>query len=978
MAIIPHPDALPGDATDWAIQAAILKPFPLSPPPPVVSPTVQIHPPSEDGSVEVVPSPPPRQPVHRPLAIPSDPPLDADDPKGVLFPKFSDVVKRRPRNALSVTIAGRYKLDEIPTVTESYSRRERENFAASDAISDRIRAMLNNPFGKENLVQCFKSQAEIQHTWLPLWKSGLVDEEGWAKLRIAFPELSSDFYDLLHEFGDVNFNPLRGFHGPDWDQETDINVERKRMASAALLHFDGDVAALVRWIGGPHTNAHRDYAATLAFVEDKLPPVLFNELERLYYDGIPRYVNASATAANFWAFHNYGNHSSVDTDPSKSYKALVKDSKRGFAILFDERLIPFLLNCHQTPQGLVDLDTMFKEPRNIFDSTCRIFPWCLAINDWTNIRYEYPFPRDSAELAFMIWIFNLRITYPLLEIYLSDDDASGAFRWMKHHPNTVGMHTSVQCNTGVLNTGGTFGGNTTPANWSILGDARQLLAQWFWLHEPNVEELAAPFLPPLQLDPDPSPDIVAGFAPADPDIINTGVLDADGNRRPPPFKHHVDDNPYGDIRPYIPRAVASSTMALYTVLGQPTPYTLNPLSLEKLDLRLNPYRKCLGRQYNSRALTVGMCPHKREQLLQYLDLWLQQPSFTLLEASKITGILEHHTRYTPWARPWFFAIQNAMRAKFKAVYHIVRRRFNKLATNKLRQRYAKELPPTLWKRIDGLVSQAEARLLWNFDSKIKHVPSIRSALLTIKEHVHYDPNPFSAYIGYIIPRAPSGDSYGDASTTGGGGGAYSRRFKFWFDLVYTATTIHRATHLKASDPDFVHINSLEFIVVVLQVAAIIQRFRDLRASNDTNFFPRGIPAKPVALIWTDNTSAKSWGNRLTTKSLQGQGLLEIFATLLRLDELGLNCDHIKGEDNILADDLSRQQSFTDPLSSRLPKLSLKHPEIMHWDYFLPSQELLLSLSSRLSSASKPVTLNPQRRLGRFVPAASITFSSPEI
>jgi hypothetical protein len=36
----------------------------------------------------------------------------------------------------------------------------------------------------------------------------------------------------------------------------------------------------------------------------------------------------------------------------------------------------------------------------------------------------------GAELGFMVWLYNLRITYPLLEIYIADDDISGAFRLM--------------------------------------------------------------------------------------------------------------------------------------------------------------------------------------------------------------------------------------------------------------------------------------------------------------------------------------------------------------------------------------------------------------------------------------------------------------------------------------------------------------------------------------------------------------------
>jgi hypothetical protein len=40
------------------------------------------------------------------------------------------------------------------------------------------------------------------------------------------------------------------------------------MATAALLHFNGSVADMVRWVGGPHVGAHRDHHVTLRKLEE--------------------------------------------------------------------------------------------------------------------------------------------------------------------------------------------------------------------------------------------------------------------------------------------------------------------------------------------------------------------------------------------------------------------------------------------------------------------------------------------------------------------------------------------------------------------------------------------------------------------------------------------------------------------------------------------------------------------------------------
>jgi hypothetical protein len=113
-----------------------------------------------------------------------------------------------------------------------------------------------------------------------------------------------------------------------------------------------------------------------------------------------------------------------------------------------------------TPQGLVDLNTPYKNPRPIFDSSFCPHPWCFSINDWTHKDNEPELTFAGAELGFMIWLYNLRITYPDLEIYNADDNVSGAFRLMKYHPNCMAMHTFIQGFFGVVNTGGTFGDNT--------------------------------------------------------------------------------------------------------------------------------------------------------------------------------------------------------------------------------------------------------------------------------------------------------------------------------------------------------------------------------------------------------------------------------------------------------------------------------------------------------------------------------------
>ena len=79
------------------------------------------------------------------------------------------------------------------------------------------------------------------------------------------------------------------------------------MTTACLLHFDGDVANMVRWIGGPHTNAHLNVQKVLTTLEPVIEKDVFDDVKRILTLGAPAYCNSSASEKNFQEFKNYGN-----------------------------------------------------------------------------------------------------------------------------------------------------------------------------------------------------------------------------------------------------------------------------------------------------------------------------------------------------------------------------------------------------------------------------------------------------------------------------------------------------------------------------------------------------------------------------------------------------------------------------------------------------------------------------------------------
>jgi len=86
-----------------------------------------------------------------------------------------------------------------------FGRSKRERFALSlDKLDPRIRAKLDQPFGKDNLTQCFYAEPAFWHTFVLLLKSGFLSNSNWAGLVAADPTALS-FSQLFDLHAPVDF-----------------------------------------------------------------------------------------------------------------------------------------------------------------------------------------------------------------------------------------------------------------------------------------------------------------------------------------------------------------------------------------------------------------------------------------------------------------------------------------------------------------------------------------------------------------------------------------------------------------------------------------------------------------------------------------------------------------------------------------------------------------------------------------------------
>ena len=165
----------------------------------------------------------------------------------------------------------------------------------------------------------------------------------------------------------------------------------------------------------------------------------------------------------------------------------------------------------------------------------------------------------------------------------------------------------------------------------------------------------------------------------------------------------------------------------------------------------------------------------------------------------------------------------------------------------------------------------------------------------------------------------------------------------------------------ATPAGLVHINVLEFIIVLLQLAAAITRDRD--GFQVAKLHP--ICPLHKLLIRSDNSPSRNWAHKMLAKSERGQLFVSIYAKLLDQTYLTVDCSHIAGIDNNLADFISRSLSVPISHQTCCQQIFQEEPRLHPYCFFRPHPNLIFCLMSRLSTTQWQVSRPLPKSLGRF-------------
>ena len=820
--------------------------------------------------------------------------------------------------------------------------------------------------GKKSATVAFTSEITLRHVVPSLVDHNLssyFSPSEWERVREATP-LFHQYEQVYKRYRHIDPTDIQGYGMYEWyKDEQEFNEDRILYSSAALFHLQFNVEDLVRYIGGPHIASHRDPEAIRKRLSHIPQDVMSEYMHRVIY-GAPRVVQAHNTEANFLEYYSHGNHKSCSVNADEYKKVMVKDSKRGNTILVHQDLLPFVKDLHVTPQGIVDADNEWKNSRPVYDSTFRPTPWAMAINDHVDTDTEGECTFLHSFLRYCQYLWNIRITYPKERIYVGDDDVKNAFRLVKNNPAAVSMHGFR--GNGLLGfcTGQSFGDNYSPSNFDIFAVVRTLHAIWLWNNEPEqCRQKSSKYIDDIKFDH--NLNDTREFAAAYKDSKNPGVLDGDGNRLPPQYVAHVDDHLYADVEAHMPTTVACSVVSLDDVFGGSHKFQELVISEEKLFLTYSEKRVLLGFLPDTRAMLVRLSPRRRTKLIALLKKgnWTTtRKSATLKELAQVFGMLRSAAEFFPWALAQLLALQQIIRIAVRKGY----------AYAKMRQRFSHReieyvqriMPRELSFRLRFIREKHMLKALWSSKIAVKIDADAKKGLKRLYDRLVTD-LPWETHIGHIVDRDYAIRSTQDASHLAIG--VQIPALRIFLLLPYSAKTV---SQIKVDRK--VHINVLEFIAIFLVQVIFLHEYRCA---------PTQFPPTPTCLCEGDNTSANSWITKLSTESTMGQNALRYYAEYTLHSPVALNTKHIKGELNIVADDISRVNELFSPkrhclhdlpYSDLITQICTKYEEMKSWRIFLPSPEILCDLRSILSSESFMEAPSQRKTLGRYATVESIS------
>ena len=699
------------------------------------------------------------------------------------------------------------------------------------------------------------------------------------------------------------------------------------------------IPLIISCLRGEYTGDYRDPFAIVSILrEHNCPEHILNDILRVFTVGAPAQFKFNSSSHNLTPFITYGNHSSANKHIDIAWETITKELDRSYAFALPDWTIPFIPHLHLSPLGILIKEG--KKPRIIIDHSFEPTLDTICVNRMHHITNEIAIEYGSSMMRHLIRIANLRISYPTAPLYLFDTDVTGAFRHVKYNPFIASAFSYSANGRVLIPTAQDFGSTTSPSNYEPLALGHAWLSQAY--SSPDHSHLLSKhksYLDMIHFD-HPESHTIASLMP---DPLNQGVhvLEMISNTLHIP---HVDDNLMADILDRIKQAIVASAESCFTIFGDRCDHIRPcPLSLEKLKQgSCSPIRTQLGISINTNLLTVGLPVDKHLKIQHQMEAFhLRRKCCSILEGATLLGLLEHIGTYLPWFRHVYGNIRASFNdALRKSNINIERSDAYINCLNAITHLEGSDLVHHL-KHLARMKAKAIYKAGGNKDA-IRITFDFRQDLnliLALSSDIHLWTTP----IPHIIPRTPDYTAFCDSCSYGAGG--YSPELGFMWHIFWpkkvTAKCIDVA--LPSMDESNTHINLLEYASILITYAIAQCTLRDHPSLRHHSY--------PTLRIHTDNTTAQCWTYKAASSADKGAKDLARINCSLQLGAcLGLHAVHIKGDDNFIADDISRIANDS-PFAPQLQTIVHRHNVLQSCSLYPVPPNLFSVLSGLLSSTT---------------------------
>jgi hypothetical protein len=278
---------------------------------------------------------------------------------------------------------------------------------------------------------------------------------------------------------------------------------------------------------------------------------------------------------------------------------IAKEHRNRYNMPLSVWIFRYLPHAFMTPQHM--LIAFMKNARLIFDATKRFTALSTPLNMMTSTSEETELDCLYGDVALLLYerIWDLRVTYPNMDIILHANDVKSCFKQMKLQPDVMPAFSIVVAIFMYLQSALPFGMDFSPQNWEPVRRVAEILSEKLF-QDKTLRTKHRKYLDKLQWDKHLGSQ-KKGFVKAKACSKRKGVLDAEGNPVSTPQNMFDDDSIYAEIyehnRARVEQTVAAGIEAIFILLGRSDLIKRqDPISFEKMEeMMVSYFNKVLGR-----------------------------------------------------------------------------------------------------------------------------------------------------------------------------------------------------------------------------------------------------------------------------------------------------------------------------------------------------------------------------------------------